>query len=95
MLSERENNSIEMTLYNLEDLILYILDVSSTLTVLLKIYSPIIITFHRDDFINKYINFIFHLHLINKISGFHNFLGTHLYLYFILLSQSLIIKNSY
>ncbi|XP_050459641.1 activating signal cointegrator 1 complex subunit 2 [Cataglyphis hispanica] len=56
-LSEKENNSIEMTLYNLEDLILYILDVSSTLTILLKNYFPVITTFHRDDFINKLIVF--------------------------------------
>ncbi|XP_011252565.2 activating signal cointegrator 1 complex subunit 2 isoform X1 [Camponotus floridanus] len=57
VLSERENDSTEMTLYNLEDLILYILDVSSTLTVLLKSYSPVIITFHKDDFINKLVIF--------------------------------------
>lgn len=56
-LAERANNSIEMTLYNLEDLILYILDVSSTLTILLKSYPPVIATFHRDDFINKIISF--------------------------------------
>lgn len=56
-LTERANDSIEMTLYNLEDLILYILDVSSTLTILLKSYSPVIATFHRDDFINKIISF--------------------------------------
>ncbi|XP_072749358.1 activating signal cointegrator 1 complex subunit 2 [Anoplolepis gracilipes] len=56
-LSEKGNDSIEMTLYNLEDLILYILDVSSTLTVLLKSYVPVISTFHQDDFINKLIVF--------------------------------------
>lgn len=54
-LSER-GSSTEMTLYNLEDLILYILDVSSTLTVLLKSYPPIIATFHIDDFINKIVS---------------------------------------
>ncbi|XP_067213131.1 activating signal cointegrator 1 complex subunit 2 isoform X2 [Linepithema humile] len=52
-LSEKENNYAEMTLYNLEDLILYILDISSTLTVLLQSYSPIIAIFHTDDFMNK------------------------------------------
>lgn len=55
-LSERKDNSAEMTLYNLEDLILYILDVSSTLTVLLKSYPPVTATFHRDDFINKIVS---------------------------------------
>ncbi|XP_011866691.1 PREDICTED: activating signal cointegrator 1 complex subunit 2-like isoform X2 [Vollenhovia emeryi] len=54
-LSER-GNSVEMTLYNLEDLILYILDVSSTLATLLRSYSPLIATFHGDDFINKIVS---------------------------------------
>ncbi|XP_029169815.1 activating signal cointegrator 1 complex subunit 2 [Nylanderia fulva] len=57
VLAERANDSIEMTLYNLEDLILYILDVSSTLSILLKSYPPVTATFHRDDFINKIISF--------------------------------------
>ncbi|TGZ50248.1 activating signal cointegrator 1 complex subunit 2 [Temnothorax longispinosus] len=54
-LSER-GSSIEMTLYNLEDLILYVLDVSSTLTALLRSYSPVTATFHTDDFINKIVS---------------------------------------
>ncbi|XP_012525808.1 activating signal cointegrator 1 complex subunit 2 [Monomorium pharaonis] len=55
-LSERGGGTAEMTLYNLEDLILYILDVSSTLTVLLKTYPPVIATFHKEDFINKIVS---------------------------------------
>lgn len=52
-LSERRRNSIEMKLSNSEDLVLYILDISSTLVVLLKNYSPAIATFYREDFMNK------------------------------------------
>ncbi|EGI59668.1 Activating signal cointegrator 1 complex subunit 2 [Acromyrmex echinatior] len=54
-LSER-GDSIEMTLYNLEDLILYVLDISSTLTILLRVYPPVTATFHKDDFINKIVS---------------------------------------
>ncbi|KYM95064.1 Activating signal cointegrator 1 complex subunit 2, partial [Cyphomyrmex costatus] len=54
-LSER-GGSIEMTLYNLEDLIIYILDISSTLTILLKVHHPVIAMFHKDDFINKIVS---------------------------------------
>lgn len=55
-LPEKSNAFVEMTLCNLEDLILYILDVSSTLTILLKTYSPFVAIFHRDDFMNKIIS---------------------------------------
>ncbi|XP_020290322.1 activating signal cointegrator 1 complex subunit 2 isoform X2 [Pseudomyrmex gracilis] len=51
-----QRNSIDMTLYNLEDVILYILDVSSTLTVLLRIYPSVIQIFHREDFMNKIVS---------------------------------------
>ncbi|XP_018347696.1 PREDICTED: activating signal cointegrator 1 complex subunit 2 isoform X1 [Trachymyrmex septentrionalis] len=54
-LSEK-GGSIEMTLYNLEDLILYVLDISSTLTILLRIYSPVTAIFYKDDFINKIVS---------------------------------------
>lgn len=43
----------EMTLHKLEGLILYVLDLSSTLTIFLKRYPPIIDIFHREDFMNK------------------------------------------
>ncbi|RLU22676.1 hypothetical protein DMN91_004954 [Ooceraea biroi] len=56
-LPERSDGFVEMTLCNLEDLILYTLDVSSTLAVLLRCYSPVVATFHRDDFMNKIISF--------------------------------------
>ncbi|XP_011148147.1 activating signal cointegrator 1 complex subunit 2 isoform X2 [Harpegnathos saltator] len=43
----------EMTLYKLEGLILYVLDLSSTLVILLKCNPPIVSIFHREDFMNK------------------------------------------
>ncbi|KAL0102701.1 hypothetical protein PUN28_018189 [Cardiocondyla obscurior] len=54
-LSDRKS-STDITLHHLEDLVIYILDVASTLSILLKIYSPIIDVFHKDDFINKIVS---------------------------------------
>lgn len=52
-LFERGDESAEMTLCNLENLILYILDLSSTIAILLKSYSPVIPTFRKEDFMNE------------------------------------------
>ncbi|XP_054007569.1 activating signal cointegrator 1 complex subunit 2 [Hylaeus anthracinus] len=46
----------ELTLFNLEDMILYVLDISSTITVFLRNYPPAVSTFHREDFMNKIVS---------------------------------------
>ncbi|XP_017787994.1 PREDICTED: activating signal cointegrator 1 complex subunit 2 [Habropoda laboriosa] len=52
-LSERDTGTIKLTLFNLEDMILYVLDISSTITVFLKNYSSAVNMFHREDFMSK------------------------------------------
>ncbi|CAK9817080.1 Activating signal cointegrator 1 complex subunit 2 [Anthophora quadrimaculata] len=52
-LSERNATTKKLTLFNLEDMLLYVLDISSTITVFLKTYPPAVGTFHREDFMSK------------------------------------------
>ncbi|XP_076184054.1 activating signal cointegrator 1 complex subunit 2 [Ptiloglossa arizonensis] len=55
-LTKQNTGSIELTLFNLEDMILYVLDISSTINVFLKNYPPAVSTFHREDFMNKIVS---------------------------------------
>ncbi|CAK9801226.1 Activating signal cointegrator 1 complex subunit 2 [Anthophora plagiata] len=52
-LSERNATTKKLTLFNLEDMLLYVLDISSTITVFLRTYPPAVGTFHREDFMSK------------------------------------------
>ncbi|CAK9834010.1 Activating signal cointegrator 1 complex subunit 2 [Anthophora retusa] len=52
-LSERNATTKKLTLFNLEDMLLYVLDISSTITVFLKTYPLAVGTFHREDFMSK------------------------------------------
>ncbi|XP_076240078.1 activating signal cointegrator 1 complex subunit 2 isoform X2 [Calliopsis andreniformis] len=51
-LSEWTAGPTNLTLLDLEDTILYVLDISSTLTVFLKNYPPAVEIFHKEDFMN-------------------------------------------
>ncbi|XP_017890260.1 activating signal cointegrator 1 complex subunit 2 isoform X2 [Ceratina calcarata] len=52
-LSNRPNNANELTLFKLEDMILYVLDISSTINAFLKNHVLAINIFHREEFMNK------------------------------------------
>lgn len=52
-LSNNTSNRKKCTLFNLEDMILYVLDISSTINAFLKNYLPAVSTFRREDFMNK------------------------------------------
>ncbi|XP_012139377.1 activating signal cointegrator 1 complex subunit 2 isoform X2 [Megachile rotundata] len=55
-LSKRNTHPPKLTLFNLEDLTLYVLDISSTVTVFLKNYPPAVGIFHKKDFMNKIVS---------------------------------------
>ncbi|XP_076292239.1 activating signal cointegrator 1 complex subunit 2 isoform X2 [Lasioglossum baleicum] len=55
-LSQKNTGYKNLTLFNLEDLILYVLDISSTITVFLNNYSPAVSLFHREDFVKKIVS---------------------------------------
>ncbi|KAG7210834.1 hypothetical protein KM043_012319 [Ampulex compressa] len=55
-MSDGINGYMEITVCALEDMILYILDISSNLTVLLKNYHPAIRVFHNEDFMTKIVS---------------------------------------
>ncbi|XP_043262397.1 activating signal cointegrator 1 complex subunit 2 isoform X1 [Colletes gigas] len=55
-LPKQGTSSTELTLFNLEDMILYVLDISSTIAVFLTNYPPAVSTFHREDFMNKIVS---------------------------------------
>ncbi|XP_017759307.1 PREDICTED: activating signal cointegrator 1 complex subunit 2 [Eufriesea mexicana] len=52
-LSKQNTNSTKITLVHLEDMILCVLDISSTINVFLKNYHVAISIFHKKDFMNK------------------------------------------
>ncbi|XP_076680827.1 activating signal cointegrator 1 complex subunit 2 isoform X2 [Andrena cerasifolii] len=52
-LSRQNTGPKNLTLFNLEDMILYVLDISSTLTVFLKNYPPAVSIFHEENFMKK------------------------------------------
>lgn len=49
-------NSMKLTLFNLEDMILYILDISSTIEIFLKNYPSAANVFHKEDFMKKLVS---------------------------------------
>lgn len=51
-----EQNEMKVTLFALEDMILYVLDISSTITTFLKNYPPAVKKYHKEDFINKIVS---------------------------------------
>lgn len=51
-----EQNEMKVTLFALEDMILYVLDISSTITTFLKNYPPAAKKYHKEDFINKIVS---------------------------------------
>ncbi|XP_043524860.1 activating signal cointegrator 1 complex subunit 2 [Frieseomelitta varia] len=55
-LSKQNINSSKLTLFQLEDMILYVLDISSTISVFLKNYPPAVNIFHIEDFMNKLVS---------------------------------------
>ncbi|KAK9307142.1 hypothetical protein QLX08_002463 [Tetragonisca angustula] len=55
-LSKQNINSSKLTLFQLEDMILYVLDISSTISVFLKNYPPAVNIFHTEDFMNKLVS---------------------------------------
>lgn len=55
-LSKQDTNSLKLTLLQLEDMILYVLDISSTVGVFLMNYSPAVSIFHTVDFMNKLVS---------------------------------------
>ncbi|XP_076642358.1 activating signal cointegrator 1 complex subunit 2 isoform X2 [Halictus rubicundus] len=55
-LSKKNTGYKNLTLFNLEDLILYVLDISSTITVFLNNYSPAVSLFHKEDFVKKIVS---------------------------------------
>ncbi|XP_050591798.1 activating signal cointegrator 1 complex subunit 2 [Bombus affinis] len=55
-LSKQDTNSSKLTLFQLEDMILYVLDISSTVGVFLINYSPAVSIFHTVDFMNKLVS---------------------------------------
>ncbi|CAL7945548.1 unnamed protein product [Xylocopa violacea] len=52
-LPKQEIKPTILTLFTLEDMILYVLDISSTINVFLKNYPPAVSIFHQEDFMNK------------------------------------------
>ncbi|XP_033330811.2 activating signal cointegrator 1 complex subunit 2 [Megalopta genalis] len=55
-LTQQDAGYKHLTLFNLEDLILYVLDISSTITVFLNNYPPAVSLFHNEDFIKKIVS---------------------------------------
>nr|XP_034180184.1 activating signal cointegrator 1 complex subunit 2 [Osmia lignaria] len=55
-LSERYRPIPKLTLCNLEDMTLYVLDISSTITIFLKNHPPAVSIFHTEDFMNKIVS---------------------------------------
>ncbi|XP_035727074.1 activating signal cointegrator 1 complex subunit 2-like [Vespa mandarinia] len=46
----------KITLFSLEDMILYVLDISSTITIFLKNYPPAVKKYRNEDFMNKIVS---------------------------------------
>ncbi|XP_031833003.2 activating signal cointegrator 1 complex subunit 2 [Nomia melanderi] len=55
-LSAQNRGPKNLTLLNLEDMVLYVLDIFSTTSVFLKNYSPAVSIFHREDFMSKIVS---------------------------------------
>ncbi|XP_058799913.1 activating signal cointegrator 1 complex subunit 2 [Phymastichus coffea] len=56
LLSDRGGANVEITLFDLEDIILYLLDIVSTINIFLEIYPDAICDFNSDNFISKLIS---------------------------------------
>ncbi|KZC08641.1 Activating signal cointegrator 1 complex subunit 2 [Dufourea novaeangliae] len=56
LLSKQDTGSKKLTLFTLQDLIIYVLDTSSTITVFLKNYPLAVSMFQREDFMNKIVS---------------------------------------
>lgn len=58
LLSERDDSNLEITLQGLEDIILYLLDIISSINIFIDIYSNSINKFKDDHFLSKYVQII-------------------------------------
>ncbi|KAK2577513.1 hypothetical protein KPH14_003608 [Odynerus spinipes] len=55
-LSNGQNDGVKITLFALEDMILYVLDISSTISTFLKNYPASVKKYHNENFINKIVS---------------------------------------